>query len=324
MGSRPTRTGETLTFSNIYNFIGRSGTTLLRNFIVRSEEVSCLASGVQVEWLKRFGPSIDRAGVDFPSSIAREVQLDWGERKLYGADIRYAFGATRSLDAMELRRILLFKLPIFEIVRYSVAFATVAKPILMLRHPSAVLLSSMQPTFLQQSQSLSEMRNSIVIATDELRNAGFSLESGLSTRGAEGNGSSDLIAVYTQSMNLHLQFLSQLPTPTLVIYFEDFCARPVENLGLIEEFLQLSPRSLISRMAGRFFQDAQEEGLVEMAKPLLPERAWAWQGTESNVEAAKLWSFVRDGAERLGYTEEGCSAQSHLAGRGDPVWPIQF
>jgi hypothetical protein len=293
---------------NIFNYIGRSGTTFLRNMLLRMGDISCLETDQQFTWLHKYRSEINNFESVLPEAFIRHLRNDW-ERVYYKHDIRLKYGLIQPPNPRSLRPKLLFKIPGYVMALHCYPLFKFVRPILMLRHPVATVLSVSNPSFLKISSPLK-------LIYKELKDVQKMLGVEFAEETTEFNDWEmyrQIARILCLSIEIHKYIISEIICKdTLVIFFEDMCRNFEMVLNLISTFFRSHGDKLVSRAHNPFYTDVLEEGNIKMDEPLKPEKAWGWAETTDPDLITKIWSYVGKNTNPSYYSKLDCIKSSFI------------
>jgi hypothetical protein len=287
--------------------MGRSGSTLLRNELIKSPDVCCLASGDFLHWLAA-NHQILAGSAQMLRERQTELREQWVRKPWFQADVRYRHALSDAVRnwSRSLGSILLCKDALYVMAAQDPPVLHNFRFIHLVRDPVAVALS--------YSNINSETGKAFV------EGGGRSLRNivGLMRRFVDGYApqiqvpdEDELAAAPSHIAAAHLVgvfyralavFLSQegLTAGNLLIRFEDLCAKREQTLARIHLFMGLQTAPVPDNAI--FFKDGIEEGGIQMAQNTSLQRANRIISDADDVALKTVAEIIGDAGAPFGYS----------------------
>jgi len=288
--------------------MGRSGSTLLRNELIKSREVCCLASGPFLHWLA----ANHRILAGTPHSLREhqeELREQWVSKAWFESDIRYRHARTEHARdwSRQLGSILLCKDALFVLTSQNLPILHNFRLIHLLRDPLAVALSYARVSPVTGRPFIDAGRTDFAqlirrFADDYAPHIKMPPNDELATMPSH-VAAAHLVGAFYRALAAFV-LNDGVSAGSLLVRFEDLCSQRDETLARIRRFMGLPNISIPNN--AEFFAPSIEEGGIEMAENTSADRA-SRVITEADPSIIKhVTEVIGDAGEPFGYRAGRC------------------
>ena len=270
----------------LYGLRGRTGTTFLRNQLGKYDEHMCLTTDKQIDFLQQSNIN------NHISTLSISYFVDH--------DIKSKFSPHNPrLDKI---RKFIYKMPIYKIMnQVSLEYINRIKPIFVLRNPLITVLSTSKKDFLENSDKLDYIFESILSSYAKLGMSAPMFSQDFSSKYSNDPLMQNAVLL-KMSFSLYREyFLNFYKGEFLIFSFEDFINNPVNSMKIILEFFDnpYDNSSIENKLNEVYFRDAKEEGGINMSANLNKSRNTY---NPNQVGLDKVLEYLYDEMSFLGYS----------------------
>jgi len=289
--------------------MGRSGSTLLRNELLKPLWVSCLDAAGCATWIERNQRPLIEDDADTFGARYPEFVQQWKDLKLWQFDIKWNFARRDEdrLSALALSRRLIVKDALWVLGRRDPEVFRNLRLIHLLRDPRAIAASYCRPVGRESAPRIfgggGATGLDVRVAGMRQFAANFGLRGNLPN--TEALASSPRHKAASAIVRAHFETLTGFLTrpgvgeTDIVVRLEDLCDDRGATLGRLFQFMGVDVEDMPQNSA--FFVDADEEGGIRMAEDTAGSRSDAWRKVFSSDELEDVCADLDGVGKAWGY-----------------------
>ncbi len=256
----------------ILNFIGRSGTTILRNELGKYKNICTLPTNIQAEILKK---------------LSKDVYLYSNFIKYYiSNDITNIFGKKKCYKRVEDINKFIYKMPLQTLLLYSdLDVIKRFTPILIIREPIENVISASQKKFVEVSDNYKLFLKKLEMVYSKFS---LMLPKNLNVYLGQMEIIEQRAILYKLAFKSTLHYLNNIyKGKYLIIKFENLLKQPVNVLSKILKFLNMdvSKKEILNKLNTNIYKDITEEGGIQMSSNLTSSHLNKYSNIDKDIRS---------------------------------------
>ena len=297
---------------------GRSGSTYLRNEIVKFPGISSLDSPGYFRWIQQ---NLDILLNDSPGRFSLRFdyfRTQWAKECYFEHDTIYRFVKDHSLreKAMKLQKKLIIKEAFWMVGAIDEGIFLNIFPILIIRNPLAIVNSYCRPLtdkisvpFIEQNPRPDSSMTDVILDNlarfSEVRGFGWNIPSGNTLRNAPNHiKAATFVKIYFKFV---LKFIEQelFENSYCLVKYEELCRKPHQELKKVSRYLGVDYVGTVKNSdVYTCERDDRGGGHIVMNRDAYKNSIFAYRENLSSREREEIWQILGPEAKKVGYACE--------------------